>query len=155
MVIVMYMNALLLGQSLCTYLADDIDNIVLDKDIVYLYYKYGTGIRSFYTTFEMTFSGCWPTFLWPFISRVSWVYGLYFLFYVYFVVFAITRIITALFLKETLNIAAADSDMMVQENLRSTQSYTRKLSELFEAMDISGDGRLNFREFDSLLSMPE
>jgi len=68
------------------------------------------------------------------------------------VVFAIIRIITAIFLKETLAIASKDAEMMVDEHLKEKQAYIKKLENVFKAVDVSGKGTLNLEEFETVVS---
>lgn len=53
---------------------------------------------------------------------------------------AVIRIVTALFLKETLASAALDSDMVMEDNRRAAVEAQTKLEELFRAADDDGDG---------------
>ena len=55
---------------------------------------------------------------------------------------AVIRIVTALFLKETLASAALDSDMVMEDNRRAAVEAQTKLEELFRAADDDGDGHL-------------
>merc|ERR1712113_1326382 len=55
--------------------------------------KYGDGFKSFWTIFELTFSGCWPNYAREVIEEVSPLYSMFYFFYVYVVVFVIMRIV--------------------------------------------------------------
>ena len=50
-------------------------------------------------------------------------YCLFFLLYITVIVFAVLRVITAIFVKETLEVASNDAELMVQERMRKKQSY--------------------------------
>ena len=71
--------------------------------------KYGTGSKALYTVFEITFSGCWPNYVSPVVMDASPWFAAFFIVYITFVVFFLIRIISALFLKETLAHAAQDA----------------------------------------------
>ena len=43
---------------------------------------YGTSAKAVYTLFEVTLSGCWPTYARPLIEEVSWLYAIFFILYV-------------------------------------------------------------------------
>ena len=64
------------------------------------------------------------------------------------------RIVTALFLKETLASAANDADMVMEDNRRLARDAQTKLEELFRAADDDGDGNLSPEEFVEAMSLP-
>merc|ERR1712107_267755 len=68
-------------------------------------------------------------------------FALFWAIYVMFVIFAMTRIITAVFLKDTLQAAADDAEKQIR----------RKLHTVFAAADTSGDGRITMDEFENFL----
>jgi len=141
---------------LCQMLQSSIMDQDLTEDIrLWIFQMYGTSARSAWTMFEFTFSGCWPNYARRVVEEVHWGYGFFFFMYVSVVVFAVTRIITALFLKDTLQIAANDADMMVQETLASKREYSKKLKELFELADSSGNGLITLAEFEEVCKIPE
>jgi len=109
---------------------------------------YGTSFRATYTMFELTLSGCWPNYVRPLLQDVSWSFSVFFIIYVIIVVFAVIRIITAIFLKETLDAANGDADMLITERARKRQYFLQKLKKVFEVADESGDGVLSEEEFN-------
>ena len=54
------------------------------------------------------------------------------------VVFAAIRIVTALFLKETLSTAANDAELVIEDSRRTAVQYQKKLEELFRLVDDDG-----------------
>ncbi|CAE8584272.1 unnamed protein product, partial [Polarella glacialis] len=115
---------------------------------------YGTGLKAFYTMFEVTQSGGWPTYARPLVEHVDPWWSIFFMLYVTVVVFAIMRIITAIFIKETLGVAADDAMEAVHERMSSQAKYQKMLHQMFEAADCSGDGHLSRDEFREALSHP-
>merc|ERR1712190_45694 len=101
--------------------------------------------------FEVTFSGGWPVYARRLVEDVNPWYMVYFVVYVSLVVFAMIRIITALFLKETLETAAADEEKMLAETLREKEKYAKKLRRLFAAVDNAGTGKVTLAEFKTVL----
>jgi len=147
---------LVAGLFICQMLQNHIEDQSLDYDIRnWLYKQYGTSTRALYTLFEMTFSGCWPNYVEPVIEQVSAWYAVPFGLYVTVVVFAVIRIITALFIKETLAVAASDHNYQIQERMRETQQLVGKLSHLFNQLDASGDGVITLSEFYEFLAVSE
>merc|ERR1712151_39426 len=77
-------------------------------------------------------------------------YAILYLTYITLVVFAIIRIITALFLKDTLATAANDMELQLDDHRRKRLRLEDKLLELFEHADESGDGRVSLEEFEKV-----
>ena len=115
---------------------------------------YGSFFKAMYTTFEITLSGGWPLLVRPVVEYVDAGYAALFLPYIAVVVFAILRIVTALFIKETLQSAANDAEMVMEESRSVSLKYQRRLEELFCVVDDDGDGNLTLEEFRGALSMP-
>eukprot|EP00490_Sorites_sp_Unknown_P014365 CAMPEP_0114642096 /NCGR_PEP_ID=MMETSP0191-20121206/2636_1 /TAXON_ID=126664 /ORGANISM="Sorites sp." /LENGTH=215 /DNA_ID=CAMNT_0001854237 /DNA_START=249 /DNA_END=896 /DNA_ORIENTATION=+ len=103
--------------------------------------------------FEITFSGSWPSRVRIVTEKVSGWYAIPFLFYIAFVVFAVIKIVTALFLKETLHSAANDADMMLEDSERISKNYQQKLEGLFRLADNDGDGHLTLQEFMETMNL--
>merc|ERR1719253_970065 len=124
-------------QVLEDYIADTTQDSVTRQ---WAWVYYGSALRSFYTMFEVTLSGCWPNYVRTLVEEVSPAYAVFYVIYVMMVVFAVIRIISAIFLKDTLQAASDDTDMMVSETIRQKAEYVRQLGALFVAADTSGDG---------------
>jgi len=113
---------------------------------------YGDGFKSFWTIFELTFSGCWPNYARRIIDEVNPIYAVFYFLYVYIVVFVATRIVAALFMKETLSQYANDAEMMVKERSRKSAWIKQTLYNLFDEADANRDGTLTREELRSFLS---
>lgn len=120
-----------------------------------VYHLYGSPARAMYTMFEATLSGCWPNYARILIEDISAWYAVFFIVYVTVVVFAIIRVITALFLKETLSNANDDAEMMIRDQMTRKKAYLSKLAETFEAFDSTGDGSIAWDQFQQLLANPK
>merc|ERR1712129_623280 len=103
---------------------------------------YGDGVKSFWTIFELTFSGCWPNYARRIIEEVDPLYSLFYFLYVYVVVFVATRIVAAIFMKETLTQYGNDAEMMVKERAKKSAWIKESLAYLFEEADTNNDGFL-------------
>merc|ERR1712087_821102 len=91
---------------------------------------YGTSARALWTMFQVTLGGE-GTSLAGVVVELHWFYALFFVTYIAGVVFAIVCIIQALFLKDTLECAANDAEMMVQERLDLKRNTLDKLRAVF------------------------
>eukprot|EP00434_Breviolum_minutum_P020199 symbB.v1.2.017812.t1/scaffold1395.1/size121899/4 len=143
--------ALVMAQALQGFVLDDNANMDTRLEVNNLY---GSFSKALYTTFEITHSGSWPSRVRPVIEKVSPWYSIPFLAYITLVVFAVIRIVTALFLKETLASAANDADMQMDELRGKSKDYQRKLEELFRAADTDDNGTLSATEFVEAMSLP-
>mmetsp|Transcript_136493 Transcript_136493/g.265505 ORF Transcript_136493/g.265505 Transcript_136493/m.265505 type:complete len:629 (-) Transcript_136493:314-2200(-) len=148
---------MLLGTTfLCLMLHD----FVIDEGAdlatrIWVNHMFGSGDRALYTVFEMTFSGCWPNFASRVVKEVNALYAAFFAVYVSFVIFGMTRIISALFLRETMNQVARDHDIMTAQRATKKRRLKNDLAALFDEADTSGDGALSLEELTDLCSHPK
>jgi len=142
--------ALAICQALQGYIQDETENY---ESRMELYVFYGSFSRALYTMFEITHSGSWPSRVRPVVDRVSAWYAIAFLGYITLVVFAVIRIVTALFLKETLESTANDADILIESQRHDANKLRHRLETLFEALDEDGDGMLSPEEFESAMSL--
>lgn len=70
---------------------------------MWVWNRYGTTYRAFYTLYEITFAGNWPSNVRPILEKVSHAYVIFYFLYVTIIVFAVIRVISAIFLKDTLD----------------------------------------------------
>lgn len=144
-------TALTMCQSLHAFIADTSNDLELRQ---WVNVHYGSFGKALYTMFEVTHSGSWPKYARPLIERVSPAYTVVFVLYITGVVFAIIRIITALFLKETLENASGDALLQMEERKSKSMKYREQLGEVFERVDENGNGAITRSEFLSALSSP-
>lgn len=143
----MLSGGLLMGNLLQDFINDESQEL---EHRLWIWEHYGTAYRAIYTMYEMTFAGNWPIYARPVIENVSHVFVLFFISYITFIVFAVIRVITAIFLRETLEAANNDAELMVQEGLRRKATYIHKLESIFNAVDESQDGLLSEDELTYL-----
>ena len=62
-------------------------------------------------------AGSWPTRTRPVLDKVSQGFAIFFVFYITVIAFALIRIITAIFLKDTLDAANNDAELQIMENM--------------------------------------
>lgn len=116
--------------------------------------RYGSFFKTLYTMFEITYSGGWPSLTRRVIEDISGWYAILFLLYITVVVFAVIRVITALFIKETLACASNDAEIAMEEKRRTAEIFQHKLEMLFESMDVDADGLLSQDEVQEALNNP-
>mmetsp|Transcript_86319 Transcript_86319/g.252582 ORF Transcript_86319/g.252582 Transcript_86319/m.252582 type:complete len:615 (-) Transcript_86319:133-1977(-) len=154
--LILFIFMLMFSLFLCQMLQGVVEDASKDQEIRdFVYRYYGTSFKALYTVFEITFSGGWPNYARPVVEEVNAYYALAFVIYITGVVFAMVRIISALFLKDTLQTAANDADMMIQERQKEMKLFVNKLSELFNEADKSKDGFLSLEELQNIMSYPK
>lgn len=116
--------------------------------------NYGSGVKASYTMFMATHSGCWPNYAAPLVDKVHPAFAVFWIVYVGGVIFAIIKIITAVFIGETMKAASSDAVTAVTERMKATNQYIEKLKGVFESADVSGDGVLTKEEFRGMLTVP-
>ncbi|CAE7646425.1 TPC1B, partial [Symbiodinium pilosum] len=147
----MIMGALMLGNLLQEFIANPEGEMAWRE---WVWIHYGTALRSMYTLYEITFAGNWPTYARPVIEQVSSVFSVFFLAYITLVVFAVIRVITAIFLKDTLDAASNDAEHLVVERLQKKSQYVKKLERVFQAIDETGNGMISQAQLSAVLQDP-
>lgn len=117
----------------------------------WLYLMFGTTARAFYTMFECTFSSNWRNYSRPIIEDVHVGFAFFFLPYTVYVNFAVMRVIAALFLKQTMAVAALDEERIAIEKRKEKELVAQALREMFEAADSDQNGAISREEFDEML----
>lgn len=145
------MGALLIGNLLRSFILDDSASL---DDRQWIWNRYGTAYRATYTLYEVTFAGNWPTNARPVMEKVSHLFVIFFLVYITIIVFAMIRLISAIFLKDTLDAAQNDAENLVLQRLRKKAEYLQKLEDVFAAIDDSGDGMITEEKLAKVFSNP-
>jgi len=150
--IFIFMGAMIMANALHAFIIDPAQSY---DDRVQMWTLYGTAYRSAYTIYEVTFAGNWPTNARPVLNKVSQFYSIFFVVYVTIIVFALIRIISAIFLKDTLDAAQNDAEHLVVEKMHKKADYVRKLEHLFQAIDASGSGLITEERLTQILGNPK
>lgn len=145
------MCALVLSQTVHSFIMDSDDNLDIR---IFVNHYYGSFVKAMYTVFEITHSGSWPARTRPLVDSVSEWYALLFMVYITVVVFALVRIVTALFLKETLDAASGDALLQMEERKKAGMKHRTRLCEVFQNLDESGDGVITKKEFHDAMANP-
>lgn len=149
---IMLSCGILMAQLTASFIEDDTND---RKMRVWTWEHYGTGSRAFYTMFEATLSGGWPNYARKLVENVSAYYAAFWISYVFFVVFAVMRVITALFLNNTMKAASRDETMMITEQMKEKELYIAKVVRFLEEGDTDGNGTLDREEFENMLNNDE
>lgn len=138
-----------------------LSNFILDesRDMdmrLFAFQYYGTTLRALLTMFEVTMApGAWAKVGRPLIENVDPLYGVFFVAYVGGVTFAVIRIITALFLRQTLSVATSDETLLCHEKVQQQRKHTESIRAIFTRADTTGEGLVSWDEFSVLLEDPQ
>ncbi|CAJ1396465.1 unnamed protein product [Effrenium voratum] len=150
--VLMSMSALILGNLLQEFVTEDSGPL---EDRQWVWTHYGTALRSLWTIYEITFAGNWPTRASPVIDKVNPWYVMFYATYVTLIVFAIIRVITAIFLKDTLDAAVNDAEHIMAESAKKKAQYVKRLEGIFQAIDEYGDGMITQERLQDMLANPK
>jgi len=117
----------------------------------WLWESFGTTAASIYTMFECTFTGGWRFYSRPLIQEFNLSFACFWVLWIIFVNFMTMRIVGALFLKQTMEVAAVDTERLAMKNLQRRDKFAGHLRAIFQEVDSSGDGALSREEFQTML----
>jgi len=140
------------GMFLCQLLNGYIvgkDGIEEHRREVFLYF--GTFTRTMLTMFEITLAN-WVPSCRTLVEYVGEYYMIFYIVYRCMFCFAVLKVIAAVFITETNRVLASDDELTILKSRRERTQYTRKLRNVFNEMDLDGDGMLDFEELKALLA---
>lgn len=149
LMIIVFITGLAMAQFVSMFLMDECAPNVPLCD--WAYQHYGSGSRASWTMFKVTLSGGWPTWASDLVESVNWFYIFFWVMYIIVVWFGVLRVITALFLKQTMEVAAADQEMIAKEKLKQKAKHAAAMRRFFAASDVDGNGMINHAEFKAAL----
>lgn len=139
-----------LTQMIRRYMEDASEDVVLRRQ-VFLYW--GTFTRTMVTMFEVTL-GNWVPSCRVLIDNVHELYGLVYIFYRCMFCFAVVRVISAVFITETQRVSSHDDEMAIMKQRRARKQELQKLRDIFDEIDSSGDGYIEWAEMEKVLKDP-
>ncbi|CAK9003562.1 Voltage-dependent T-type calcium channel subunit alpha-1I [Durusdinium trenchii] len=148
----MCMGGLIMGNLLQDYIKDESHSF---EDRQWVWQRYGTCYRATYTLYEMTFAGNWPVNARPVMEKVNQGFVIFYLLYITIIVFAVIRVISAIFLKDTLDEAHNDAQQLVLDRLKKKADYVQRLEGLFRTIDASGQGMIKEERLQEILANPK
>lgn len=142
------MSSIFMTQSLQTHLRDEsVDAVEREK----VYVLFGSWSRALITMFEITFAiGTWGRCGRILIFSVNRWYALFFIAYLAVVSFAVIRVLSALFIKDTMAAAGKDSEVHMMEVNKDPRSVKR-IWKAFQKIDTDADGVLSLAEVHEVL----
>lgn len=145
------MCGIFLSQMLQEYIVNE-QNALETRMFVFRYF--GSATKAMFSMFELTIGG-WVKIARPLVEEVNPWLSIFFVGYVAGVSFAIMKIITAIFLRKTLQVANSDAEMIMYEKRKAQERYADALRKIFDDLDDSGDGLINWEEFNEICSDPQ
>jgi len=122
----------------------------------WVYRYFGSTMKASYTMFEATFSAKWAMHLArPLIEDINPWFSLFWIIYTVLINFAVTRIVSALFLRQTMALAQVDAERAAVEKMRQKDKVAATLRRIFEVGDTSGDGVIDRGEFEAMMTKPD
>ncbi|CAK9096944.1 unnamed protein product [Durusdinium trenchii] len=149
--IIQCIAGMLLAQSLQSFLADPLEDPEVRQEV---FRYFGTFTSTLLTMFEVLMAN-WAPPCRILVDNVSEWYSLGFIIYRCLVGFAVLNVVSAVFLQQTMKVAAADQEVAMQQRQISAEAYTKKLEAFFKRLDESGDGVLTWKEFSAVLGSPK
>lgn len=143
--------ALILSTFLLPY-CTDLSNPPEDRMEVYRYF--GTFSRSMLSMFELTL-GNWVPISRILSEKVSEWYTIFTLAFQVVLGFAVIKVITGVFLTETMKVASMDDSIMLKSKERAVRLHKEKMGRLFEHADLDSNGCIDCVEFHQLLQDKE
>ncbi|CAE7570921.1 Catsper1, partial [Symbiodinium sp. CCMP2456] len=83
------------------------------------------------------------------------LFSIFFLLYRCVLGFAVLNVVNAVFIQQTMKTANSDEELAFRQKQKDWALYANKVKKLFQSMDSSGDGAINFDEFSKLVASPK
>ena len=138
--------------TLCRdFIANPVHPIELRQEV---FQYFGTFSRTMLTMFETLFAN-WGTPCRVLVEDISEWFSVFFLLYRCVFGFSILNVVNAVFVQQTLKTANSDEEIAFKQKEREMAIYGRRVKTLFQTVDESGDGLINYDEFSKLVQSPK
>eukprot|EP00747_Dinoflagellata_sp_TGD_P113869 gnl/TRDRNA2_/TRDRNA2_171808_c8_seq3.p1 gnl/TRDRNA2_/TRDRNA2_171808_c8~~gnl/TRDRNA2_/TRDRNA2_171808_c8_seq3.p1 ORF type:complete len:590 (-),score=85.04 gnl/TRDRNA2_/TRDRNA2_171808_c8_seq3:98-1867(-) len=148
LVLVQVVMAILLSQLLTAFMENETKDLAV-RQRVFMYF--GTFTKSLVSMFEVTMGNWGPVTRLLYVDVSEW-YGVVFVVFRCCLMFATLKVITAVFIAETVRAAASDDEVVGMKKQRQADAYVFRMRKIFSQLDTSGDGSLTRKEFEPLLN---
>merc|ERR1712107_44179 len=146
--VIILLAAFLLNALLVQHFRGYAQSVAADVHLE-LFLKFGTITRTMVTMFEMTL-GNWGPPTWLLFNNVGEGWALFMIPYKLVAGFAAINVINAVFLRTTMKQAENIDDKTIQQAKNDAERYCKRVGELFDHIDRSGDGKLSREEFKGI-----
>jgi len=145
---IQFAAALALCQLTAPFIADEsVDEATRHR----MYAYFGTFSQGMLTLFEITLGNWIVPCRFLMVSISEW-YSVFFVLYRGCFMFAVVKVITAVFVSETMRCAASDDELAMQKKQKGTEAHCKKIGEVFRELDRTGSGFLCWEDFSELLA---
>jgi len=86
------------------------------------------------------------------MDNISVWYAVFFMVYKLSVGFAVVNVINAVFIQQTMKVAATDESILVMQKEQQSQKYQARLKRVFSQLDTSGNGFFTWEEFQHAMA---
>eukprot|EP00439_Symbiodinium_sp_Y106_P050318 s939_g6.t1 len=135
---------MIIGYLVMDHLERDASQSEEVRHLIFRYY--GTFSYTILTMFEVIFAN-WPIPCRVLVDHVDEWYSIFFIIYR-------CGVVGAVFVQQTMKLAADDNDLFLQQQTRAAEAYTRKIKDVFTKLDMSGEGYIYMEEFVEILNTP-
>lgn len=146
--IIQCVAGLLMVQILEPFLLDESKNPEVQRQ-VFVYF--GTFWRAMITMFEITFAN-WVPSCRVLVENVSEVYAMFYLIYRCAIGFAVLMVVQAVFIQQTMKTTQLDDAFLANQRVKAKANIVERLTTIFKKLDKSGDGFIEWDEFQSCIN---
>mmetsp|Transcript_727 Transcript_727/g.1287 ORF Transcript_727/g.1287 Transcript_727/m.1287 type:complete len:628 (+) Transcript_727:35-1918(+) len=156
MSIVMYIFSIGFTQAVMEHILryEEVHEVRPDYEEAMLKY-WGSLLKTTYTLFQCFTGGVSWSQPAEYLRHLSGIYMLMFLGFLCFMVFAMMNVVTGFFCEHAFDMAQADKDQLVAEQLRQKDIFINHFRHLFELIDVDGSGDVSFAELQANIEDPQ
>jgi len=140
---VQWIAGMFLGQMVQAFIGDETADIDARKAV---YRYYGTFTKTQFTMFEITHVN-YSSAARVLVDNISEWWCWFFVVYRCLVAFAFLQVIRSVFIQMTLKVADRDKDLVIHNKRASLRELHSKLGDIFNLLELDGDGAMSFDEF--------
>jgi len=86
------------------------------------------------------------------LEHIHWLYEVTFVFFIFFMFFGVLNIVVSAFVQAAAEIAKRDRELVIAQELRESESYTKAVKDFFAEADKDQSGMLSWEEFEEHLT---